>query len=128
MDGKMRILILEDRASDAELVKFCLTEAGFIFVEKCVTNREEFLKALDTFQPDLILSDYDLPDYNGASALGDARKIFPRVPFILVTGAFGENETRINEMLRLGANACVLKDNLDRLPTALAKYKIMNES
>ncbi|MRR15842.1 MAG: response regulator [Deltaproteobacteria bacterium] len=75
MDGKMRILILEDRASDAEVVKFCLTEAGFIFAEKCVTNGKEFLEALHKFQPDLILSDYDLPDYNGALALRDDPKI-----------------------------------------------------
>ena len=74
MDKKMRILILEDRASDAELLKFCLVEAGFVFTEKWVTNKGEFLTALEGFCPDLILSDYDLPQYNGALALADTQK------------------------------------------------------
>jgi len=121
MDKKIRILILEDRASDAELVKFCLMEAGFAFTEKWVTNRGEFLTALEGFCPDLILSDYDLPQYNGALALADAKRRLPSVPFILVTGALGKDEKRISNILSEGANACVLKDDLDRLPPAIHK-------
>ena len=120
-DKKIRILILEDRASDAELVKCCLIEAGFAFTEKWAINKKEFLHALEEFYPDLILSDYDLPQYNGALALAEAKKRLPNVPFILVTGALKENENRISKIIAGGASACVLKDSLDRLPYAIHK-------
>jgi CheY-like chemotaxis protein len=120
MDKKMRIVILEDRASDAELVKFCLMEAGFAFTEKWVTNKGEFLTALEGFCPDLILSDYDLPQYNGALALAEAKRRLPKVPFILVTGALKEKD-RISKILTEGAIDCIFKDHLERLPPAIHK-------
>ena len=117
----IRILILEDTASDAELVKFCLKEAGFNFTAKWTINEKEFIRGLVEFFPALILSDYDLPQYNGALALAEAKKRFPQIPFILVTGALSEDENRIRKMLDLGASDCVLKDHLDLLPAAIYK-------
>jgi CheY-like chemotaxis protein len=118
LDKNIRILILEDRASDAELMQFCLIEAGF-YTSQWALNKQEFLQALQDFSPDLILSDYDLPQYNGESALAEAKKRFPHVPFILVTGALNEDENKINKILAAGASDCVLKDHLDRLPSAI---------
>ena len=112
----MRILILEDRASDNDLIEFELQEAGIAFTSKWVKNEKEYVQALWEFFPDLILSDYDLPQYTGTLALVEARKVHPDVPFILVTGAFEESgDQLINEILAKGADDCVFKNRLDRL-------------
>ena len=121
MDDKIRILILEDMASDADLMEFELMEAGLAFTSKRAMNEKEFLRGLTEFSPDLILSDYDLPQYTGALALTAAKRRLPEVPFILVTGALDEGEERIGRILAGGASGYVLKDQLDRLAPAVHK-------
>ena len=101
MAESLRFLILEDNPADVELVRFELEEAGFVFTLKAVTTEKDFVHALQEFCPDLILSDYDLPQYNGALALAEARKTCPDAPFILVTGAVSEDRT-IND----GSSSC----------------------
>jgi CheY-like chemotaxis protein len=110
MDVIPRILILEDMVSDADLTEFELEEAGIQFTSERVMSRKEFLRALEEFYPDLILSDYDLPQYNGALALADARGKCPDTPFILVTGAI--EESKAIEILTQGAQDYVLKNQL----------------
>jgi DNA-binding NtrC family response regulator len=117
MENKMHILILEDVASDADLMEYELQGAGFDFDSKRVTSKKEYLKALENFSPNLILSDYDLPQYNGALALAEAKARTPDVPFILVTGAIGE-ELAIDILTR-GANDYVMKSRLQRLAPAV---------
>ena len=113
------ILILEDLATDAELIQFELREAGIDFIAKWVTTEKEYLQALQDYCPDLILSDYDLPRYNGAIALAEARRRCPDTPFILVTGAIGED--RAIEILTQGAKDYVLKSRLQRLAPAVRR-------
>ena len=113
------VLILEDRATDAELVQFELEEAGIAFTPKWVTTEKEYVLALQEFCPDLILSDYDLPRYNGALSLAEAKRRCPDVPFILVTGAVGED--RAIEILTQGAKDYVLKNRLQRLVPAVRR-------
>ena len=115
MEQPVRILILEDRASDDDLMEFELQEAGLAFTSKWVKNEREYVQALHEFSPDLILSDYDLPQYTGALALIEAKRLHPEVPFIVVTGAFDEGGDKINEFLAMGADDCVFKNRLDRL-------------
>jgi CheY-like chemotaxis protein len=115
MDKVVRILILEDRASDNDLMEFELQEAGIAFTSKWVKNEREYVQALREFSPDLILSDYDLPQYNGGLALVEAKGLHPDVPFILVTGAFDETGDQLNEILAKGADDYVFKSRLDRL-------------
>ena len=115
MEQPVRILILEDRASDDDLMEFELQEAGLAFTSKWVKNEREYVQALHEFSPDLILSDYDLPQYTGALALIEAKRLHPEVPFIVVTGAFDEDGDKISEFLAMGANDCVFKNRLDRL-------------
>ena len=115
MEQPVRILILEDRASDDDLMEFELQEAGLVFTSKWVKNEREYVQALHEFSPDLILSDYDLPQYTGALALIEAKRLHPEVPFIVVTGAFDEDGDKISEFLAMGANDCVFKNRLDRL-------------
>ena len=108
----LRILILEDRSIDAELVQYELQEAGLAFTSNVVMTEKEYIQALQEFPPDLILSDYDLPQYNGALALAEARRRCPDTPFILVTGAVGED--RAIEILTQGAKDYVLKSRLQQ--------------
>ena len=113
MDKKLRILILEDVPADAELTEYELRKAGVEFISKRVDTREAFQKALIDFSPDLILSDYSLPSFDGLAAFTIAQEERPDVPFILVTGVMGE-EFAI-EALRKGVTDYVLKSNLTRL-------------
>jgi diguanylate cyclase (GGDEF)-like protein/PAS domain S-box-containing protein len=113
MDKELRILILEDNPADAELEEHELRKARLVFTSNVVDTKEAFLKALDEFFPDIILSDYDLPSFDGLAALRIAKGKCPDVPFILVTGKLGE-EFAI-EKLKEGATDYVLKSNLKRL-------------
>ena len=112
MAEPLRILILEDNPADAELAQFELEDAGIIFTPKVVMAEEDFIRAIQEFSPDLILSDYDLPKYNGALALAEAKRRCPDTPFILVTGAVTED--RAIDILTQGAKDYVLKSRLDQ--------------
>lgn len=115
----LRVLLLEDVPADAELVEQELRSAGIKFVSTRVDNREDFLEALDRFSPEIILSDYALPAFDGESALSIARQKAPGVPFIFVTGALGED--RAVDLLKKGATDFVLKDRLRRLPLCVER-------
>jgi signal transduction histidine kinase len=110
----IRILILEDVPTDAELAVDVLSRAGIDFVPALVEDRDSFVHSLVHFSPDIILSDYSLPRFDGGTALLIAREIAPEVPFIFVTGAVGE-ELAV-DLLKRGATDFVLKDRLSRLP------------
>jgi PAS domain S-box-containing protein len=112
MVKSLRLLILEDNPVDAELVQFELQEAGLDFTAKVVVTEEDFVRELQEFSPDLILSDYDLPRYNGALALAESKRRCPDIPFILVTGAVTED--RAIEILTQGAKDYVLKTRLQQ--------------
>ena len=113
----LRVLILEDVPMDAELVEYELERARIPFQSRCVDSRDAFLEALDQFQPDLILSDYTLPRFDGMAALGLARERAPSVPFLIVTGSVNE-ETAVGCM-KAGATDYLLKSNLARIGPAI---------
>ncbi len=115
----LRILMLEDNPVDVALVQFELEEAGIAFAAKVVMTEKDFIHELQMFSPDIILSDYDLPAYNGALALEEAKKLCPDIPFILVTGAIRE-ELAI-ETLTSGAQDYVMKSRLNRLAPAVKR-------
>lgn len=110
---ELNLLILEDEPHDAELVINTLEEAGYICRWDRVETREEFTACLDTGEYDLILSDYNLPHFDGISALNQSMEHNIDVPFIIISGAIGE-EIAI-ESLKAGATYYVLKDHLSRL-------------
>jgi CheY-like chemotaxis protein len=126
MAQSIRILILEDNPADAELVQFELAEAGIAFTPKVVTTKKDYVHELHEFSPDLILSDYDLPQYTGALALVAAKTLCPQVPFILVTGSDAADNGLCREMLANGAGECVLKDHLEQLAPAIQKVLMQN--
>ena len=120
MDPKEhKVLILEDVPSDAELMENELRKGHLKFVSKRVMNREDFSEALVSFAPDLILSDYSLPQFDGLSALEIAKKICPDVPFIFVSGVMGDDCAV--ETLKKGAADYVLKDKLVKLVSAVER-------
>lgn len=108
-----RILHLEDNPRDAELVAGELALAGSQFEVHSVHDRSTYEAAVAQTQFDLILSDYDIPGYDGLSALTCARQQQPDVPFILVSGAIGEE--RAVECIRCGVTDYVLKQHLEHL-------------
>lgn len=119
MDKELRILMLEDVSSDAELIEHALRKGNIYFISKHVDSKENFIRELNDFVPDVILSDFNLPAFNGLEALAIVTKGFPDIPFILVTGALGEE--RAVEVLKSGASDYILKNNLSRLSHALLR-------
>jgi PleD family two-component response regulator len=115
----IRILILEDMASDADLIENELQGAGINFISRRVSSKKDYLRELEHFSPDLILSDYNLPQYTGALALDEAKATYPDIPFILVTGAMGEE--RAVDILVRGANDYIMKERLQRLGPAVSR-------
>jgi PAS domain S-box-containing protein len=113
----LKILILEDVPMDAELVEYELGRAGIPFVSQRVDCRDAFLRGLEEFHPDLILSDYTLPRFDGMTALSLARERLPNVPFLIVTGSVNE-ETAVGCM-KAGATDYLLKSNLARIGPAI---------
>jgi diguanylate cyclase (GGDEF)-like protein/PAS domain S-box-containing protein len=117
--GQLKILLLEDVATDAELASRQLQRAGIECTTRRVQTEEAFVHMLDEFRPDLILSDFTLPAFDGLTALDIARKKRPDTPFIFVSGTLGEE--RAIESLRRGAVDYVLKTNLRRLAPAVQR-------
>jgi len=113
----LRILILEDNPSDAELMERELKNGDIAFTSMRVEKEGDFLHALKDFDPDLILADYTLPAYNGLSALAAAIEEKPGTPFIFVSGTILEDMAI--EALKAGATDYVLKNRLQRLLPAV---------
>ena len=117
MNEKLKLLLLEDSESDADLMLRKLTRAGLEFDALRVESRDEFLTAVSTFSPDLILADYSLPQFTALEALRLLKEKKIDVPLILVTGSHSE-EVAV-ECIKEGADDYILKDSLKRLPSAL---------
>jgi diguanylate cyclase (GGDEF)-like protein/PAS domain S-box-containing protein len=113
----IRVLHLEDNLVEAELIRSQLVQDEVAASFKTVATELEFRRGLVDFAPQLILSDFSLPGFDGLSALAIARAEAPEVPFIFVSGTIGEE--RAIEALRCGAVDYVLKDNLRRLASAI---------
>jgi len=109
----VRVLIVEDLPTDAELcereVKNALKDCQFRRVE----TRQDYMAALEAFKPDIILSDFKLPGFDGMTALRLALDICPETPFVLVTGSM--NEDTAVESMKAGAWDYVIKEHIKRL-------------
>jgi signal transduction histidine kinase len=117
MKSPLHILHLEDNASDAELVRVALQSEDITCEIERVDTRGDFTAKLTQGGFDIILSDFALPAFDGASALEFAQKQCRDVPFIFVSGTIGE-ELAIDS-LKSGATDYVLKDRLSRLAPAV---------
>jgi signal transduction histidine kinase len=119
MKKKIHILMVEDDEADAELAQHTLRKGGIHFSLVRVQTEEDFNRELDRNPPDVILSDYAMPCFDGYAALNIAQKKRPEIPFIFVTGTMGE-EVAI-ETLKNGATDYVLKTRLTRLAPSLLR-------
>ena len=126
MNTKLKILHLEDSTSDAELINSVLTTGIFDFEILLVHSKEAFIAALDEFVPDLILSDHSLTSFNSHEALSICFDRELKIPFILITSNVSE-EFAV-DIIKRGADDYILKDRLERLPSAinnaLEKYQL----
>ena len=117
MKNIIRVLIVEDLSSDAELIKRetvkYLPKADFLVVETC----QDFLSALVDFGPDIILANYMIPGFNGMTALKLALKHVPDIPFIIVAGSLNV-ETAV-KCMKAGAWDYVIKEQMINLGSAI---------
>jgi DNA-binding NtrC family response regulator len=109
----IRIVLVEDDADDAELMRARFAEAGLRCELERVESSPTFRAALGRGDVDLVLADYSLPRFDGVAVLELARALRPDIPVVLISGVIGEDLAI--ETLKLGATDYVLKQRLDRL-------------
>ena len=117
MKDSIRILFVEDVPTDAEMIWNEISKSKIVFSRKLVDNRKDYVESLSSFNPELIISDYVLPQFDGLSALNIRNEIKPDIPFILVTGSV--NEEVAVEIMKAGADDYIIKQNLSRLGPAI---------
>ncbi len=117
MNSPLRILILEDSSTDAELLQRVLIKEKWDAAFRVAANKADFVKQLSEFKPHVVLSDNSLPQFNAEEALKIVRQELKQVPFILVTGTVSD-EFAAN-IIKSGADDYIMKDRLVRLPVAI---------
>lgn len=126
---KLKILIVEDNQSDADLLKRELKKAGLDFITEIVQTRVSFEHALVSFNPDIILSDYSLPSFDAVTAFRIKQNKNAHIPFIIVSGVIGEENAV--ELIKDGVTDYVSKAKLFTVSTkinrALSDTAIRNE-
>ena len=119
MKSPLHILHLEDDLNDAQLVRSTLEMEGIACATTHVQSRDDFIRALELGDVDLVLSDYALPGFDGLSAAEIVRVRWSMIPFILVTGSLSEQLAI--DTFKCGATDCVPKRDLSRLAPAVRR-------
>src|SRR5579864_9017952 len=117
MKHELQLLMLEDNELDADLIKRLLKRSGMEFDAVLATGKKEFISAITDQTFDAVLADNSLPQFNSIEALRILQEKGLDLPFILVTGTVSEEFAA--EVIRLGADDYILKNNLTRLPSAI---------
>lgn len=115
-----KVFLLEDMPEDMALNKRQVRKFNPSVLFATARNRVEFEEKLVDFQPDIVLSDYNLPDMNGLEALLYVREHLDSTPFIFITGILNDEE-RVAETILSGASGYLLKENIRHLPELLEK-------
>jgi PAS domain S-box-containing protein len=116
-EQEIRILHLEDLSSDTELAKYEIKKVLKYFVIRVVETEIDFLHELDEFKPHIVISDYQLPSFNGLSALKIVLEKYPLTPVIMLTGSMNEDTAVV--CLKAGATDYVIKEHIKRLGPAI---------
>lgn len=124
MEKELNLIMIEDSLSDLDLIQYELKKGKIKFSAQVVSTEKDFLMALEKLVPDIILSDFAMPSFDGLSALKIAKEKVPHVPFVFVSGTIGEE--RAIEALKSGATDYILKDHLAGLVPKL--NRALNES
>jgi two-component system sensor histidine kinase UhpB len=124
MNTTIKILIVEHDAVDLDLLHQELKAGKIIYVSEVVQNEADYVHALKKFIPDIILSDFTLPSFDGLAAFKIKEKIAPNTPFILVSGTIGEEKSV--ELIKSGVTDYALKDKLFTLTPKI--HRALKES
>ena len=117
--SQLRVLHVEDNLLDTELVADALKKGGFSVSMVVVQTEAEFERQLRAHSPDIVIADYNLPQWKGMEAVEVLRRESLDTPLILVSGALGD--VSAVECIKQGATDYVLKDGLARLPEAIRR-------
>jgi len=110
---KTKILIVEHDQTAIELIQYQLKSGIVNYISKMVQTENEYEKALHDFKPDIILSNYTFPNFDGSTAFKLKKKLAPETPFIFVTKSIGEEKAI--ELIKNGVTDFVLKKQLGTL-------------
>ena len=113
------ILFVEDSPEDAELALRSLKSDGLRAHWRRVDSEKALRQSIATLKPDIILSDFSMPGFDGLQALRIVRELTPEIPFIFLSGTIGEE--RAIDAIRAGATDYVLKNGIRRLGTAVKR-------
>jgi CheY-like chemotaxis protein len=117
--GTIRILLAEDNEDDQMLELRELKRAGLRIDHRLAITPEDFVRELREFSPDVVISDFSMPKFDGMEALRLTREFSLDIPFIFVSGTLGEEYAV--RALRNGATDYVLKSNLIRFPASVER-------
>ncbi len=130
MDNDIRVLLVEDSLSEAKLIVSALLSAQILFKLKQVSSEAELREQLKDFNPDIVISNYNVASLDGLRVLNIVKDISPRLPIIILTKPTNE-ETAV-ACFRRGAHDYIYKDHLELLgpavQSALLKYKMAEDS
>lgn len=113
---ELKILFAEDMEADFEIAVHELRRNGLVFMPKRVEKSDDFINALNEFKPDLVISDYSMPQFNGMQALKIVKEHDRFLPFIILTGTLNE-ETAV-DCMKSGATDYVIKEHIGKLSFA----------
>ncbi len=122
-------LFVEDVKDDVKLAERFLRSEGLNFNYDIVDCEQDLIDRLNTFHPDLIITDFFMPGYDGLKVIATVKKLAPDIPVIVFTGSINE-ETAV-KCIKAGAVDYVIKESLLRLPFAVKdalSFKEQNES
>ena len=118
--GKLRVLIVEDSKIEAKFTANLLKKNGYEVISERVELRDDMQEQLDKHPWDIVISDYQMPEFDGMQALELFQTYDLDIPFILVSGKIGE-ETAV-DLMKMGANDYIMKGNTARLLPAIETH------
>ncbi len=116
---RIRVLVVEDREEDLELLLFALRQGGFDVVHQRVETDDAMRDALQRRSWDIVISDFSLPTFGAMEALAVLKESGQDLPFIVLSGTIGEENAV--DALRQGAHDFVSKLQLARLVPAIRR-------
>lgn len=119
MKTPIKILIVEDTTYDYDLLIRELNKSDLEFSSELVETSEGFINALENFKPDIVLSDFRLPSFDGKTAFDIKQRLCPDIPFILISGTLGEEKAV--ELIKDGMTDYALKDKLFTVPVKIKR-------